>query len=380
MGITDVVIIGGGVIGCSIAYQLRKRGAEVAVLDQGAIGAGASRAATGLLAPIRPFLRRDNSYMALQLAGLRQFPALVPELEAESGIAIEYQQIGTLRVVDLKQAGRLNKWIEDWRGAGYHVELLVGENLKQREPGLAPTVTAAIYNADEPQVNATKLVSAYHRAAANKGVTFLAQRQVSGLLRQGRKVVGVATAQGDIACGSLVIAAGAWSAFCCDWLGVALAVRPLRGQSLALQLATPLHHILFGEGIYMAPKMDGSVIVGATQEEAGFDATITPEGIASLMRAVEAVAPSLATSAVKSAWAGLRPRTPDRRPIIGLLPGWENVVIASGHGGFGMLLSSVTGQTVAEFIVTGQIPSVILPFAFERFSSQPDETANHHAA
>ncbi len=120
----------------------------------------------------------------------------------------------------------------------------------------------------------------------------------------------------------------------------------------------------------MAPKADGSITVGATQEDIGFDASTTPEAAASLMSAVAKLIPSLATIIPTKTWAGLRPRTPDTRPVLGPVPGWENVIVASGHGGFGMLLSAVTGQSIADLVTTGCVPQIIRPFALERFSSQ----------
>ncbi len=377
---TDVVIIGGGVTGCSIAYQLRRRGVEVTVVDQGAIGSGVSCAATGLLAPIRPFLKNDTPYMTLQLAGLRLFSSFVAELEDASGIAIEYERTGTLRAVDLAQKKRLIAWVEDWQRAGFNMEFLADEELHHREPLLSSSIVAGIYNADEPQLNALQFVAAYARAAANMSATFYTQTEVLGVYTQGNKVTGVSTSQGDITCGHLVIAAGAWSAFCGDWLEIKIPVRPLRGQSLALLPSSPLHHILFADHIYLAPKKDGTIIVGATQEEAGFNAVTTSEGIQSLMTAVEKVTPMLATSTIRRTWAGLRPRSSDSRPVLGGVPGWSNAFVASGGGGFGMLLSAITGQAMAELVTTGQISPLIQPFSLERFTLHSNETTKSHAA
>jgi glycine oxidase len=368
---TDVAIVGGGVIGCAVAYQLRKRGVNVIVLDRGEIGAEASSAATGLLAPIRPFLKPKDPYMLLQLASLALFPELVLELEAQSGIAIEYRRTGTLRVVQARQEARLSAWIQMWRQRGFDLELLIGDELHQREPLLASHIAAAVYNPDEPQLNAAHLVSAYAGAASNLGATLLAHRQVTGILGRGNRATGISTPQGDITCNHLIIAAGAWSANCGGWLDLALPIQPLRGQSCAvLQPATPLRHIIFGERVYLAPKPDGTVFIGATRDEVGFDTSTTSEGITWLRDAAMHLAPAVGESVVKSAWAGLRPQTPDARPILGQAPGWENVVLACGHGGFGMLLSAITGQIMAEVITTDELPPIIQPFGLGRFAPQ----------
>lgn len=373
---TDVAIVGGGVIGCAVAYQLRKRGVDVIVLDRGEIGAEASSAATGLLAPIRPFLKPQDPYMHLQLASLALFPELVLELEAQSGIAVEYRCTGTLRVVQARQEARLSAWTQMWRQSGFHLELLIGDELRQREPLLASHIAAAVYNPDEPQLNAAHLVSAYAGAASNLGATLLAHRQVTGILRRGNRATGISTPQGDITCNHLIIAAGAWSATCGSWLDLSLPIQPLRGQSCAvLQPATPLRHIIFGERVYLAPKPDGTVLVGATRDEVGFDTSTTVEGIAWLREAATHLVPGVGDSTVKRAWAGLRPQTPDARPVVGLAPGWENVVLACGHGGFGMLLSAITGQTVAEVVATGELPPILRPFGIGRFAARTHGSA-----
>ena len=378
---TDVAIVGGGVIGCSIALQLRKRGAEVLVIEKGSVGSGASSAATGLLAPIRPFLQHDAPYMALQLAGLRSLSSFVPELEQASGVSVEFERTGTIRSVDPAQRDRLLAWVEDWRRAtGFNLEFLDDADLRRREPLLSPDIVAGISNADEPQLNATKLVSAYARAAANAGARFLTETEVLGVTSKDGSVTRLSTSQGNVACSHLVVAAGAWSAFCGDWLGVRIPVRPLRGQSLALQPASPLRHIVFADHIYLAPKQDGTVIVGATQEEAGFQAVTTSEGIESLMGAVKKVTPGLSSSPILRSWAGLRPRSADTRPVLGEVPGCSNVFIASGHGGFGMLLSTITGQIMAELVTTGQVSPLIQPFTLGRFSSSSKEPSKSHAA
>ena len=378
--ITDVVIIGGGIIGCAVAYQLRKQGVDVVVVDKGEIGGEASSAATGLLAPIRPFLKPQNSYLPLQLASLALFPSLVPELESVSGIAIEFERTGTLRVVQARQETRLRAWMQDWQQRGFPIELLTGNELHRQEPALASHIATAIYNPDEPQLNAAQLMNAYACAVANLGTILLTHTEVTGILRRGKRVTGISTPQGEIACGHLVIAAGAWSAICGNWLDLAIPVQPLRGQSLALfQPASPVQHIIFGERVYLAPKPDGSIFVGATRDNVGFDCSTTVEGITWLRDAVMRLAPGIDTGSIKRAWAGLRPQTPDTWPILGSAPGWENVFLACGHGGFGILLSAITGQVAAEAIITGQSPLLIQPFGLQRFATQSQQDTIHAA-
>jgi glycine oxidase len=367
----EVVIVGGGVIGCSLAYALCKRGVEVVVLDQGEIGAQASRAATGMLAPLKPFAKPTDPYTILLLESLARFPALVAELEEMTGIDIEYSQTGTLRIMSPKQASRLERWIALWQQEGYPLALLGGEQLRTCEPALAPHVSLALYRPGEPQLTASHLTQAFARAAERLGARFFAHEEVVALHRHGSTITAVQTAHGQsIACQHLVLATGAWAGRCATWLDLTLPVQPLRAQSIAVcQPAIPIQHLLFGGGIYLAPKRNGTVIVGVARDEAGFDVQTMPEGIAWLFQAAQGLVPGLAACPIEQAWAALLPITPDARPILGQAPCWDNVTLACGYNGYGVLLAARTGELLAEHIVTGQQPESLRPFALERFSS-----------
>jgi len=366
---TDVAIIGGGVIGCAIAYNLHKAGVDVMVLDQGEIGAEASSAAAGLLAPLGS-LSGPGAFADLMLASFNLFPALVPELEGASGIRLEYEQTGALRVVrDSKHIPNLRKRMKEWQPLGLRMDWLTGDEARQREPLLASDISAAIYAPEESQIKASHVAQAYWRAAANQGATFYSHTEITGLQRQNNRVTSIQTARGEtISCNSLVIAVGAWSARCGEWLNIKILVSPQRGQILSLrQPPSPLRHLVFGEAVYPAPKNDGTIIVGATKEEFGFDKQLTAGGIAWLLNSAIRLVPSLEGCAIEAIWAGLRPKTPDQQPILGKAPAWENVVLATGHGSVGIMLSAITGKMIAELVVTGETPEVIRAFSVERF-------------
>ncbi len=360
-------------IGCAIAYFLRKRGIGVTVLERGEIGAQASSAAAGLLAPLGP-LPGPGPLADLLLGGFALFPELVTELEDASGIRVEYERTGALRTVhNAKRVASLRKRMEEWQPLGLRMYWLSGDEARQREPLLAPDTCGAIYAPEESQVRAPLLVKAFGQAASRLGAVFYGHREINGIQRHGMKVTGVHTNEGEtIACDHLVIAAGAWAARCGDWLGFELPVSPLRGQILSLRQpglpSPPLRHIVFGEAIYLAPKEDGTIVVGATKEEVGFDAHVTADGVIWLLETAMKLAPMLRKSAVEALWAGLRPKTPDGQPILGAAPNWENVTLATGHNSVGVLLSAITGQSVAEFVATGRSPGVIAPFAPARFT------------
>ena len=375
---TDVLIVGGGVIGCSIAYHLRKAGVQVTVIDQGEIGAEASSAAAGLLAPLGS-LAGPGPFADLLLASFALFPSLVPELEDASGIRVEYEQTGALRVVrNPKNVPNLRKRMKAWQPLGLHMRWLTGEEARQLEPTLAPDVCAALYAPEESQIRASQVVKAFARAAANLGATLRGQTRITGIRQQLDRVTAVETSQGEtIACNQLVVAAGAWAAQWSQWLQIELTVVPQRGQILALlQPTPPLRHIIFGEAAYLAPKQDGTVVVGATREEVGFDKQLTAGGVAWLLSTASRLIPSLEQSAIERMWAGLRPKTPDNLPILGAAPGWENVVLATGHGSVGIMLSAITGKALAELLVSGVAPELIRPFALVRPTELSAEDAH----
>jgi glycine oxidase len=154
------------------------------------------------------------------------------------------------------------------------------------------------------------------------------------------------------------------------WLNYAVPVRPVRGQMLALRMEKPiLRHIIFGDATYLFSRGD-TILVGATKEEAGFVAQTTEEGLQSLRAIAYRLCPALGECTMQRAWAGLRPGTPDSRPVVGPLPGWDNVLLAAGHNSLGIALSPITGQTIAETIISGRVPEMIQPFSIERFAER----------
>src|SRR5579883_865469 len=356
---TDVAIIGGGIIGCAIAYFLRRRGVEVMVFEKGAIGGRASGAAAGLLAPL------------LLLAGFAQLTAIAPELEDATGLRLGYERPGALRTVrSQKRLPRLRKRFEAWLPLGLELHWLSGQEARQLEPSLSEEVCAAIYAPQESQIDAVLLTRAWYQAAQRLGAQFFCGQEVMAFDHQQAQVRGIRLSDHrSIACKHLVLAAGAWTAQWSEELYLSLPVSPLKGQLLTMQQPEPrLRHIIFGEAAYIAPRGQ-QLLIGATKEEAGFDDQVTQEGINWLCSTAIRFLPALEYSSVQTSWAGLRPRTPDTRPRLGPAPGWKNVTIATGHNSVGIILSGITGDTIAELIATGQIPEIIAPFSPQRFQA-----------
>ncbi|HEU5229799.1 MAG TPA: glycine oxidase ThiO [Ktedonobacteraceae bacterium] len=372
---TEVAIIGGGIIGCALAYFLRKRGVEVMVFEKGAIGAQASGAAAGLLAPLGP-LSGPGPFADLLLTGFAQLATLVPELEDATGLQLGYERLGALRTIrHPKRLARLKKRIAAWQPLGLELHWLNGQEARQLEPSLSEEVCAAIYAPQESQINAAQLTNAWYQAAQQLGAQFCCGQEVIAVDHQQERVRGIHLSDHrQVSCQHLVLAAGAWTAQWSEPLHLSLPVSPLKGQLLTIpQPEPPLRHLIFGDAIYLAPRGQ-QILIGATKEEAGFDDQVTQEGLNWLHSAATRLLPALEHSSIHSSWAGLRPRTPDTRPILGSAPGWENVTIATGHNSVGIILSSITAATIAELITTGQPPAIIAPFAPHRFhaSSHPN--------
>ncbi len=366
---TDVAIIGGGVIGCSIAYQLSKAGVQVSVIEREEVAAEASSAAAGLLAPAE-VLTGPKAVADLFLASWLMTAEIIAEIEAASGVQVEYFQTGALHVLtNADDQSSLRRYAEIWQAQGSDVKWLTGDQVYQYEPLLHHIFDTALYVPEAASIRPRLMTRAYAEAARKSGADFYEHTEVTGLKQHSGKVIGVQTAQGQIiSCDYVVIATGAWSAHIGSWLGLTIPVFPARGQILSLkQPATALKYTIIGNEIYMVPKIDNTIFVGATIEQVGFDKSNTAGGIAWLLSSAIELVPELEHAAIADIWSGLRPWSQDSYPILGKAPGWENVILATGHGPGGFELSAITGKTIAELITTGQTPALIQPFGLERF-------------
>jgi glycine oxidase len=366
---TDVAIIGGGVIGAASAYFLSKAGIQTLVVERAEIASEASSAAAGLLSPLGN-LHGPGDFTDLLLMSNALILDVMPELEELSGASMEYRRWGSLRIAGNEQeASQLRARVEAWTALGWQASWLSGDEAHQLEPRLASTSVGATFAPQEASIKPAGVTRAYAGAARKLGARFLEQTEVTGIERSGSRVMGLRTAKGEtIACAQLVLAAGAWSSSVGNWLDLTIPVQPARGQILALkQPEPPMEHILSGGGVYLVPKPDGTIFVGATVEQVGFDKQVTAGGISGLLASAVRLVPDLANAPIERMWSGLRPWSADARPILGRAPGWENVVLATGHSGIGFETSAISGQSIAELITSGQVPAIIRPFGLERF-------------
>src|SRR5215469_4191021 len=343
---TDVVIIGGGVIGCSIAYQLSKAGVQASVLEREEIAAEASSAAAGLLSP-DVVLTGPKAVADLFLASWSMTAEIVAEIEAGSGVEVEYFQTGALHALrNADDRSSLQEFAEIWQALGSDVKWLIGEQVYQYEPLLKRTFEAALYVPETASIRPRLMTRAYAGAARKYGANFFEHTEVTGLLWDAGKVISVQAAESKtIACDCVVVATGAWSESIGSLLGLNIPVFPARGQILSLrQPEKPLKYTIIGNGTYIVPKIDNTIYVGATVEQAGFDKSNTAGGIARLLSSAIQILPELEHATIVDIWSGRCPWSQGSYPILGKAPGWENVILAKGHGSGGFELSAITGN------------------------------------
>lgn len=355
-------------IGLAVAWRLVRDGLQVAVFERERVGGQASGAAAGLLAPVSEHLTPDE-FLDFGIASLRAYPAFVDALREESGIDPELVGGGVMRVALSDEEAETLRRLPT---GGLTAELLDSQHTRELEPAVAPAVVNSLLVHEECHVSSPRLVTALAVAARRRGAAIHEGEPVHRLLREGDRIVGIETPQGRTLARTVVVAAGAWSGLLA---GLALPVTPIRGQIVALEVgAAPLSRPLFGVGAYLVPKRDGAIIAGATEDRAGFAAAATARGVRSVLAGAERLAPALADCPFLRAWAGLRPATPDRLPILGRTP--DGVILATGHYRNGILLAPTTAELVAA-LIHGATPSLRLDlYAPDRFAPVEHEPAS----
>jgi glycine oxidase len=361
----DVVVIGGGIIGLSVADALVARGAQVTVLERGGWGAEASGAAAGMLAPLAE-ARSPGPFLTLALAGLEAHAPWLERLRAETDLALGPHGPGMLRVAAEDEVEALSAAFAWQRAQGLPLAWLEWNQVRELEPALAPCA-GAVLSPREQHVQPPLIVRALARTLTAGGAVLREGLPVTGFVVSRGRVEAVRTDDGEQPCAEVVIAGGAWTPSIAAELGAEVVVGPVRGQILALAPEPMgIRHTVYTHTGYLVPKPDGRLIVGATEDRAGFDARPTAAGVSRLLDAAVRLAPGLASAPFASAWAGLRPATPDRLPLLGPLPGWENVTLATGHFRNGVLLAPLTGLLIADWVLAHQLAPLMQPFLPQR--------------
>jgi glycine oxidase len=361
--------VGGGIVGCAIAYELSRRDVKSIVLDGRRLGMAATNAAAGVLSPLAEF-ERPGELVRLGLRSLRMYPTWVERLREDvPDIDVEYQAKGVLRVAFNDEE------LADYRaGLRFRDELgvelieLDQQLVREVEPRLSERIIGGILSPDEAQVSNQLFTLALSRAAKKRGARLVEGAPVLRFGRRGARVAGVRTPQGDFACDRLILCAGPWTRALAKKLGADIPTFPVRGQMLALGgMVTPIGRPVWGKRGYVTPRANGLIFAGSTVERAGFRIRTTKRGLALVRRGAFELVPQLRQAKEHFTWAGLRPGSPDGLPILGALPGWDNVTIATGHFRNGILLAPVTGELIADALIDDETDA-LAPFDPARFA------------
>jgi glycine oxidase len=348
----DVAIVGAGIVGCSIAFELAKAGTQVCVLESSGIGEESSAAAAGMLSGQHGVTNFGPRYQ-LHVEARELHARLAEELRELTGIDVGFCRWGVLELLftpgDIRAAERCYTVQTQ---AGLRVERLSREETLAQEPALTPDLQGSIRFVDDAHVHNGRLTIALAEAARRVGAELRSGEPAMALVRQGERVVGVRTPTATVYAETVVVANGAWSSALVQPLGIALPVKPMRGQMLAVRtVPRAISQIIYGRHMYVVPRPDGETLVGATVEDVGFRKEVTLEGLEELIQAGRRIAPGIMAQPVVRTWAGLRPGSPDGLPLVGPLPGVSGLVLAVGHHRNGILLGPMTGVLVKQLLV-----------------------------
>jgi glycine oxidase ThiO len=366
--VSDVLIIGGGIIGLAIALQLRLEGAQVTVLSRD-FKQAASHAAAGMLAPQAEVIPA-SPMLELCLRSRDLYPAWAEALEAMTGATTGYWACGILKPVyqDEMTAARDVKSHPSNSDAtpSYWLDRSA---IHTHQPGLSAEVTGGWWYPKDAQVDNRSLTATLWMAAREAGVAIQEGVTVESILTEGDRVTGVRSRSGDWYANHYILATGAWAG---ELLSVP--VYPKKGQMLSVKVPVeqglPLQHVLFGNEIYIVPRRDGRIIVGATSEAVGFLPNNTPAGIQALLSRAIRLFPAIADYAIQECWWGFRPATPDEAPILGTSP-YTNLTLAMGHYRNGILLTPITAQLITNLVVRQKIDPLLTHFHYSRFLPTP---------
>ena len=378
---SDVLVIGGGIIGLVTAWRAAQRGLRVAVADPEP-GGGAAQVAAGMLAAVTELHYGEQMLLGLNLESARRYPAFVAELEEASGQRLGYRACGTLAVaLDADDRAHLRELHTLQRQSGLQSEWLTGRECRRLEPMLAPGVRGGLRVDGDHQIDPRRLAAALLTACERAGVVFHRGWAERLSVVRDRAAGAVLTDGDELTADQVVLAGGSLS----GRLGgvpadVLPPVRPVKGQVLRLTvppayapfLSRTVRAVVRGSNVYLVPRENGELVVGATSEELGWDTTVTAGGVYELLRDAHELVPGITELPLTETRAGLRPASPDNAPLLGptALPGLH---LATGHYRNGVLLTPVTGDVLAELLVTGALPDEARAFTPRRFSPVPLE-------
>jgi glycine oxidase len=353
----DVVIAGGGIIGVSLARELRKRDASVLVVERGEPGREASHAAAGMLAYCDPMLPQPLEQLARASAGL--YPEFAREIEDESGMRVDLRTEGTIACFEQPPEANITSYVS--RG---ELRTLASDEIARLEPRLEYSGQAA-YWTPEGTVDPRALIAASVKAAKHRGVDFASGSAVAEVEVEGGRAVAVKTAKTRYAAGAVVNCSGAWAG---QILPLRFPTRPVKGQMLCVVAAqhSLVNHVVRAPEVYVVPRSDGRILIGSTLEDAGFDKRVDPNTIQRLHQEAAKLIPGLGEARMLETWAGLRPGTPDALPLLGA-SAVPNYFVAAGHYRDGILLAPVTALVMSQVVLGATQDFDLRPFSPVRF-------------
>ena len=367
----DVTIIGAGAIGCAIAYFLSKEGLKTIVVEQDSIGAHASGYAPGILSPLGVASESMEVILPLTTRSFQIHKELSQQLPAETGIDYYFRQSALLTLAFTnEEAQELNSKVDTLQQQGFNVRWLNGDDVRLIESRISSETIGAIYSEEAGELDSYRYVLALAQAAEKYGAE-IRHGQFSGLKRKGTRLTAIQLSSGEIACDCTVLAMGPWTGLASSSLGFPIPIEPQKGQTLRVRASGPPFTTMFAWDSYYnsTTRHDGLIYHGATHEDAGFDEEPTVEGRDRLIHSLVTMVPSLIEAEVVLQTACLRPVAADGLPIIGEVPGWNGVYLATGHWTKGILLSPVTALMITQLILAGVTSIPINPFSIARFNS-----------
>jgi glycine oxidase len=375
----DVLVVGGGIVGLVTAWRAAGRGLSVTVLDPEP-GGGAAQVAAGMLAAVTELHHGEQTLLALNLESARRYPDFVAELSEATGHDLGYRRCGTLAVaLDADDRAHLRELHALQARSGLSSEWLSGRECRRLEPLLAPGVRGGLRVDGDHQIDPRRLAAALVVACERAGVVF--HRAWAGRLTlSGDRATGVVTDDGTaLTAGQVVLAAGSSSGRLAGVPDAVLPpVRPVKGQVVRLAvperyapfLSRTVRAVVRGSQVYLVPRENGELVLGATSEELGWDTTVTAGGVYELLRDAHELVPGITELPLTETRAGLRPGSPDNAPLLGPT-GLAGLLLATGHYRNGVLLTPVTGDVMADVLTTGVLPAEARPFSPRRFGAGP---------
>lgn len=373
----DAIVIGGGIIGCSIALRLAQARLSVVVIERGEPGAEASSAAAGMLAPQGETVEL-SPFLELCLASRDLYPSFVAEVEELSGERVGYRRDGTLLVaVDEVECRKLDEIYRAQSRHGLALERLRADAVRERVPGLSDAIPCGLFVPGDHWVDSERLSRAVAEACRRRGVRFRTGSEVKKLGVRGARVEsievhpsGAAGAEPTtLSAGQFVLAAGCWSGELARTAGVRIDIEPCRGQVIEFDCSADLPLTVRLGDHYLVPRQSGRVLAGTTQEYVGYDKAVTGEGLRSILEGTARLAPLVKDCRFRRSWAGLRPDTADHLPVLGYGE-LNNLMLATGHFRNGILLAPLTAQLISELFLTRSTSRSIEAYHPGRFHRQ----------